>query len=111
MLPAKKRKYVVESGATLGEAVALIEANTHRSLVVVSPGGTVVGTLSDGDVRKALLKGRLMVAPVRDLMNTNFIALRKSEAGRAKSIFAKTHIFLIPVVDAKQRLVDVIEAY
>jgi len=111
MVPTKVKKYVVASSASLGDALALIEENRHRSLIVVSDKGAVVGTLSDGDARKALIKGRLMVTPVCDVMNTNFIALGKTERAKAKKIFAETHIFLIPVIDAKARLVDVIEAY
>lgn len=111
MIPSDKKQYVVESGATLQDALALIEANRHRSLVVVADSGAVVGTLSDGDVRKALLRGRLLVTPVSDVMNTRFIALRDGERPRAKAIFDETHIFLIPVVDGQSRLVDVIEAY
>ena len=111
MIPPDKRKYVVESSASLRDALALIEENRHRSLVVVSERGAVVGTLSDGDARKAMLKGRLLVTPVSDVMNTNFIALRDGERAKAKDIFQKTHIFLIPVIDEKATLVDVIEAY
>lgn len=111
MIPPDKRKYVVESSASLRDALALIEENRHRSLVVVSDRGAVVGTLSDGDARKAMLKGHLLVTPVSDVMNTNFIALRDEERPKAKDIFLKTHIFLIPVIDEKAKLVDVIEAY
>lgn len=111
MLAPEKRKYVIDSSSRLKDAMAAIEENRHRSLIVVSSGDVVAGTLSDGDIRKALLDGRLMVAPVRDLMNTNFISLRREETGRAREIFAETHIFLIPVVDERSRLLDVIEAY
>lgn len=111
MVPTDKKKYVLSSTASLGDALAVIEENRHRSLIVVSDKGTVVGTLSDGDARKALIKGHLMVTPVVDVMNTNFIALSAMEKEKSKSIFADTHIFLIPVIDAKGRLIDVIEAY
>ncbi|MBI5630422.1 MAG: CBS domain-containing protein [Elusimicrobia bacterium] len=106
-----KRKFTISPDAPLLDAVAVIEENGHRSLIVVSDEGTVVGTLSDGDVRKTLLEGRLSRVPVRDVMNTNFISLRPDESGRAKGIFESTHIFLIPVVDERLRLLDVIPAY
>lgn len=111
MIPHEKRKYVVAADATLHDALALIEENRHRSLIVVSAQGAVAGTLSDGDVRKALLKGHLLVTPVADVMNTNFISLSEAKRSQAPDIFAKTHIFLIPIVDARSKLVDVIEAY
>ena len=110
MVP-EKRKYIVKSTASLRDALALIEENRHRSLIVVSEKGAVVGTLSDGDARKALLKNHLLVTPVSDVMNTNFICLREDERAKAKELFEKARIFLIPIVDAKAKLVDVLEAY
>ena len=110
-LSRNKQKYVIEATALLRDAMALIDENQHRSLIVVSKTGSVAGTLSDGDIRKALLAGRLLESPVNDIMNTNFIALRESERAKAKDIFDRTHVFLIPVVDARARLLDVIEAY
>lgn len=111
MMKPEKKKYVVPASARLLDALALIENNIHRSVIVLGDDGVVVGTLSDGDVRKALLSGRMLEAPVRDVMNTNFISLRPDEVGRAKEIFEKTHIFLIPVVDERSRIKDVLEAY
>ncbi|MBI4423991.1 MAG: CBS domain-containing protein [Elusimicrobia bacterium] len=107
----KKRRYVVEPAAALRDALALIEENNHRSVIVAKGDGTVVGTLSDGDARKAILDGRMLHAPVSDLMTTDFISLRPAKKGEAKAIFKRTHIFLIPVVDARMRLVDILEAY
>lgn len=111
MLKPEKKKYTVPASARLVDALALIEKNVHRSVIVLGKDGVVVGTLSDGDVRKALLAGRLLEAPVRDVMNTNFISLGPDEVDRAKKIFEDTHIFLIPVVDKRARLKDVLEAY
>ena len=107
----KKKKYVVQSSSPLSEAMALIEENNHRSLIVESAAGVVVGTISDGDIRKAMLDGRILKTPVSSVMNVNFIALSAGEKARAKEYFDKEHIFLIPVIDEKSRLIDIIEAY
>lgn len=111
MLPPDKKKYTVASDATLHDALALIEENRHRSLIVLADDGTVAGTLSDGDVRKAILRGRLLVTPVHEVMNTNYKAVTESERAKAAGLFAKDRVFLVPVVDDRARLVDVIEAY
>lgn len=111
MIPEEKLKYVVGAGATLKDALALIEANRHRSLIVVGEGDAVVGTLSDGDIRKALLKGRLLVTPVCDVMSTNFVSVGPAEMDRAAELFKKRRVFLIPVVDERARLIDILEAY
>lgn len=106
-----KEKYLVYTDARLKEALVLIEENNHHTLIVLSRSGVVVGTLSDGDVRRKLLEGRLLEIPVSEVMNTNFIALSPNDRERARELFKKAGIFLIPVVDEQSRLVDVIEAY
>jgi CBS domain-containing protein len=108
----KNAPYVVDQTATVETALALIEQNRHRSLVVIDAEDVVVGTLSDGDVRKAILDHRLLsTIPVQHIMNTNFIALTPEQRDGAHEIFEREHIFLIPVIDDAGRLLDVIPAY
>jgi CBS domain-containing protein len=103
--------YVVRPTDTLEDAMAVIEANRHRSVIVVNDDRIVVGTLADGDVRKAILDRRLLSTPVADVMNTNFIAVAPADAERAAEIFEREHVFLVPVVDENGRLVDLRTAY
>ena len=91
--------------------MAVIEANRHRSVIVVNNDGIVVGTLTDGDVRKAILDRRLLTTRVADVVNTNFIAVTPADAERAAEFFKREHIFLVPVVDENGRLVDIRTAY
>ena len=100
-----KLKYITEADSTIEEAWTKIEVNMHRSVIIVDK-GRVVGTLSDGDLRKAMLARRLLSTLVKEVMNTHFIFLTKEEVSKAGKIFAKRDIFLIPVVDKNMRLLD-----
>ena len=102
--------YVVSSGATLEDAMRQIDANAHKTVVVVDD-RRVVGTLSDGDLRKAMLDRRLLSTPVRDVMNLNFLSLSKDRVGDARQLFDRGYIFVIPVVDDQMTLVDILTAY
>jgi CBS domain-containing protein len=103
--------FVVRPDVSLEDALAQIEENRHRSVIVADERDVVVGTLSDGDARKAILDHRLLSIPVRQVMNTNFISLRPESRHEAGGIFEREHIFLIPVVDAEGHLVDLVKAY
>lgn len=102
---------VVRDTATIQAAMLSIDLNTHRTVIVVNDNNVVVGTLSDGDIRKALLDGRLLTTPVNRVMNADFTALTQSDRDRAGEIFAESHIFLIPVIDEHGKLVDILKAY
>ena len=102
-----KLDYIASVEDTIEEAWTKIEANKHRSVVVVD-GDKLVGTLSDGDLRKAMLKHRLMSTPVSEVMNVNFLSLKEDERGRAEELFREHDIFLIPLVDNDLKLVDIL---
>lgn len=100
--------YVVRDADTLQAAMLAIDKNLHRSVVVINGAGVVVGMLSDGDVRKSLLDGRLFSTPVHRVMNSDFIALAPGEQEKARAIFAEGHVFVIPVIDERGKLLDVL---
>ncbi len=104
-------KYTANENLSLRDAMMLIENNQHRSLVVLNEKYVVVGTVSDGDIRKAILNGRLLITKIKDIMNLNFIFLKEFDKTKAKKIFDETHIFLIPILDENGKLVDIIESY
>jgi CBS domain-containing protein len=69
-----------------------------------------VGTITDGDIRKAFLMHRLAVIPVHEVMNTDFISVMPGELDRARSLFnAKFYLRLLPEVDGDGRLCGVLQ--
>ena len=100
-------KYVVLETDTLQTALLAIDNNLHRSVIITSADNVVVGVLSDGDIRKSLLDGRLLSTPVHRIMNTDFIAIGPHQLAKARDILAQGHIFLFPVVDLRGKLVGV----
>lgn len=106
-IAAEKQKYMASADSTVEEAWSIIEMNSQRSVIVVE-GSKVVGTLSDGDIRKAMLLKRLLITPVREVMNLSFVSIKENEKKNAGNIFRKKNIFLLPVVDAEMNLLDIL---
>lgn len=105
------RKFTVSKDTTIEKALETIELNSHRSAVVIDDNSKVIGTVSDGDIRKAILSRRLLSTPVSKIMNLNFIALRPGKSEDANELFQKYHIFIVPIVDDSNRLLDIILSY
>ena len=103
--------FVVRQHDSLEAAMLVIEENRHRSVIVLDDDDVVVGTLSDGDTRKAILDRRLLSTPVEHVMNTNFVALGPDERERAKEFFERDHLFLVPIVDGDGKLLEIQTAY
>jgi mannose-1-phosphate guanylyltransferase/mannose-6-phosphate isomerase len=99
-------KYTVDSCETIETAWGKIEVNRARSVIVVQ-GDRVVGTLSDGDIRKAILNKRLLSTPVSEIMNLKFTFLTRDEENKVAVLFNKKDIFLIPIVNEQMKLVNI----
>ncbi len=103
--------YVVPASATLAEAMDAMTRG-RRGAVVIVDGMRVVGLLTDGIVRRALLAGAGMNTPVAEVMGTEVVTVNADDgATRADPwpLFASnTGLHIFPVVDAGGILVDLI---
>ena len=102
--------YTVSSTDTVRTAMQKITANKHRAVVVID-GGRVVGTVSDGDIRRALLKDVLPMAPVEQIMNLNCVMTTERDPGKVAELMRRHRVTVMPVVTASKELVDVGLAY
>ncbi|MCE9613242.1 MAG: nucleotidyltransferase family protein [Lentisphaerae bacterium] len=96
----------VRQDLTLLEALRAIEAGAAGIALVVDARARLVGTLTDGDARRVLLKGASLATPVATIMQRKFSAV-PPEAGRADvlDLMRARLIDQIPVVDRRGRLV------
>lgn len=76
-------KYLIGDSAVVAEALRRLNAlsgSSSMTLFVMDAEGRVLGTLTDGDVRRALISGAGLDAPVVDVMHRDFVALRGADA-------------------------------
>jgi CBS domain-containing protein len=107
--PDKLAKFTIRPNASVDEAIQKIELNRYGTLVVVGNDAKVLGTLTDGDIRKSLLSHRLMIIPVAEVMHANFLAVDEGTIDKARELFRdRFYLRLLPVVDSIGRLVDII---
>jgi dTDP-glucose pyrophosphorylase len=91
-------------GASLFEAVRAIEESRRRLAVVVDDSGCVVGTLTDGDVRRCLLAGGTLDTAVSDAMNpAPLTATVTSAEGYLIDLLKSANVMALPLVDQAGR--------
>ena len=106
----KKTDFCVTADYTIREVMQVFERNKERGVVVLGGEGKVCGFLSMGDIIYALLEGRNIYSRIGKICNPSFIYLQKKDFNKALELFKKRNISLIPIVDDKLQLVDVITA-
>lgn len=103
-------KYTIQKSATIREALVALDGNTHdwQTLFVVDDAESMVGTLTDGDIRRGLIKGAALDDVVSSVMHKDFKYLREGQydASLLKS-FRERQILFVPVLDEKDRVVKV----
>jgi dTDP-glucose pyrophosphorylase len=80
------------------------------TLFVVNAEEKLVGAITDGDIRRALLKGVSLEVSINEVMNTNprYIQQHKHDLNYINELKQK-EIFLVPVVDESQRLIKIVD--
>ena len=100
--------YICRPTMPVRGAMARLNASDQLFQLIVSEDGALLGTLTDGDIRRALLRGVALDAPVEECMHTQFIAARAGDAlNEALSGMGARGVNFLPVVDDKGKLVEV----
>lgn len=103
-------KYIINQNATIKEALVALDGNTHdwQTLFVVDDCEKMVGTLTDGDIRRGLINGVKLSDTVEKAMHINFryVPEGQNDAKLLKE-FREKQIFFIPVLDKEGRIIRV----
>ncbi len=108
-------RYLITAVSTLRDALARINSLSggEMTLFVIDSHDSrrIVGTLTDGDIRRALLAGITLDSPVNAAMFTDFKRLVDDDSDRVDTIrdIRRRGISLVPVVDTEGRLVRIVD--
>jgi dTDP-glucose pyrophosphorylase len=90
--------------APLVEAVRAIESSRRRIAVVAAEDGRLLGTLTDGDIRRCLLAGGSLDTPVSRAMNPDPVRAEiGSPDGYLIDLLRRANVMALPLVDAGGR--------
>lgn len=99
----------ISTHTSVQEALVKLEDLNFQTLFVLSDDGRMLGTLTDGDIRRGIMAGKGVDQSVEAFMHRSF---RSVMEGEVDVEFLKAcrdkFIYIIPVLDADGRLKDVI---
>ena len=104
------KKILIPENSSLEQALKKMTESGKKCLIVANE-GKFIGTLSDGDARKALLSGKSIDASIKGIFNENSFSVFEGEFNREdlKKIFLEQKYDLIPVLDKKNLVKDIVE--
>ena len=111
---ADLKKYLIRTGESIHRVIQCIDSNRKGIALVVDGDCKLVRTVTDGDIRRAILAGVDLAVPVSDLMEFKaqspyhrpITASVGTSRNQLQLLMAKHSIRHIPLLDDKRRVID-----
>ncbi len=100
------KPYLIDHSQTLFEALGIIDKN-GRGICFVTKQNALVGVISDGDIRRFLLKNGNLDDKVGNMMNRNVTSLPVNSSDLEIRKNFNSRIRVIPLVDRSNNVVDI----
>lgn len=96
--------------ATIKEAMEALDKTAEKVLLVVDENQALIGALTDGDIRRYILKGRDLTSVIEDAYRANpvFVFQEDFDLEKIKTVFLKNKIDVIPILDQNRKVINFI---
>lgn len=99
-------KAILPLNATIGEAIRNLNEVPVKIVLIANEAGMLEGTISDGDIRRGLLKGLVLESPISSVIHRNSLVVPPELARElVLQLMVANKIQQIPVVDERHHIV------
>ncbi len=106
------KRLMITPDTIIKQAMEVIDKGSRGIALVIDEGERLIGTITDGDVRRAILKGISLNDSIKLIMNENFTFVSEHYSRTLiETLFLRKAISQIPVLDDDMRLTDLIFQY
>ncbi|WP_299123955.1 nucleotidyltransferase family protein [uncultured Winogradskyella sp.] len=103
-------QYIIHTKTTIKEALVELDKSLGKALFIVDKNNKVLGSLSDGDIRRALINGHSIEEPAIDIAHKNFKFIQQNTTKKEElEQFKANKITLIPILNTNMELVKIID--
>lgn len=106
----KVEELCIDQGMTVLETMKKLD-ETGQRILFVAPGGRLQAVVTDGDIRKFILRGGALTDPVEKAANPRPKSLHLAERGRARAELERYGIDALPILDKQGCIVDIVFAH
>ncbi len=98
----------ISPGCSILQALRQVDSSDSQILVVLSSESTLLGVLTDGDIRRALISGLILTDTIDQIINYDFISAPVNTSDKELiGIMSLHQIKHIPIIDNDGRLVGI----
>lgn len=100
-------RFFISPDIPIREAIGQLD-RTAKKILVVTEEKKLAGVLTDGDIRRWILKNKDISLPVRLIMNPSPIVIKKEEQHLALEIMKEKQIEGLPLINDDNEVVDIL---
>ncbi len=106
----KVKKLLTKDNISIDTALKKIKNGGKKGLVIIDKNSTLKGTLTDGDIRNAIVNGAKIEKSIKDIYQKKpyYLNFNKISKEKIKQIFLKNNYNFIPVVDKQNKIKDIL---
>ncbi|MGL4611618.1 MAG: nucleotidyltransferase family protein [Trueperaceae bacterium] len=106
---AQWQQTLVSPENTIRQVLRVIDNAELQVALVTDPQDKLLGVITDGDVRRGLLRGQSLESPALSIMNTEFIAASPDMFLTAvEALMREKQLRHMPILDADGRILDLV---
>ena len=99
----------IKAESSIRETLKAIERGTIGIAFIIDKNSKLLGVTTDGDIRRALLRGRQLSDKIGLIANKKFIFVRKEDSSQKALSRISSVIKIVPIIDKDGKLVDFIK--
>lgn len=104
----KWQKSVIFENSSIAEAIKAIENSEIKICFVINSNKEFVGTITDGDIRRSLIKNYSLNTNLKKIINYKALKLdQKSNKTKIVKQMREREISYIPIIDEKKKIINV----
>src|SRR5690242_3661970 len=106
------KNHLISESDTIKDALVILNGLGLEvlNLFVIDKSGKLVGSLTDGDIRRALLAGRQLTDPITVAMKVDFEKLQENNISYEDlKRLRRKNIRLVPLISSKGEFIELID--
>lgn len=104
------KRFLVRSDASIRDAMEAINRGSAGIAIIVDGEERLLGTITDGDIRRAILKGMNLSEPASSIMRADPVTVSPdADTQHLRRIFIERSLKHIPVVDSQNRFIELVQ--
>ena len=115
------KNYLIHLNKNIKDSLLQLEKNREKCLVVINSNNVLKGTLTDGDIRRAMLRGADANSKIRKYIKKNPFYLKSKNFANnthnmkkviydASKKIKDEHIDMIPLIDGNRKVIEIGDA-